>query len=65
MTCTRDEVKRAYYQADPAKIQRLGQWFIANFFPLETDPDLFYEKDPEKALDLIMAKYSTGELNQK
>lgn len=58
---TSTELKRLKYLDDPANIQRMGQWFMNKFFPLDTNPDLFYEVDTDKAISLILKKYSTWE----
>ena len=54
---TAAELKRLYKLADPAKIQRLGQWFMNEYYPRETDPDLFYETDNNKAITYILERY--------
>jgi hypothetical protein len=43
-----------YYENKENKNQRLGQWYINNFFKRgTTNPKLFYEKNDAKALAMI------------
>lgn len=49
-----------YYKNDAEKHQRFGQYFVNYFLPREYTPwpELFYEKDTRKAVDLLIEKFS-------
>lgn len=61
MTFTAAELKRLKHTEDPANIQRMGQWFLNKYFPLDTNPDLFYEVNTDKAVSMILGNYSLPE----
>lgn len=43
-----------YYRSGADKTQRFGQFYINNYMPASTVwPELFYEEDTEKALNIM------------
>ena len=60
-TFTFGEMVRDYYSSK--QTERLGQFAINHYLrewnPVLVDPELFYEEDPQKAINIIVDKYYT------
>lgn len=55
MTNTTLKIWEEYFRSGAHKSQRFGQFYINRYMPSDTVwPELFYEKDSEKALYMIL-----------
>lgn len=51
-----------YWQDTHSKYLRWGQYFLNTYYPNESNPKLYYEENPDKAMDLIRKEYIDWEI---